>query len=81
MAAPTRFTEPQRTSPTAKIPATLVSIGSGSRPVDAHVGAGSDEPLLVERDAAADQPGRRRIGAGEDEEVRDGVLLLGPVRR
>src|SRR5216684_4068672 len=34
MAAPTRFTEPQRTSPMAKIPSTPVSNGSSSRPVE-----------------------------------------------
>ncbi len=34
MAAPTRFTEPQRTSPTAKMPSTPVSSGSGIRSVE-----------------------------------------------
>src|SRR5580704_10222210 len=42
-----------------------------------HVGTGPDEPLLVEGDAAAVEPGCSRIGAGEDEQVGDRVLFLG----
>src|SRR5204862_280257 len=34
MAAPTRFTEPERTSPTAKIPSTPVSSGNRTRSVE-----------------------------------------------
>ena len=47
-------------------------------PLDrARVGPGQDEALLVEGDPAAGQPARRRIGAGEQEQVGDGVPLLG----
>src|SRR5262249_52853965 len=41
-----------------------------------HVGAGSDEAFLVEGDVAAGEPTRCRIGAGEEEQVGDGVLVL-----
>ena len=43
----------------------------------AHVGAGPDEALLVERDAAAHEPARSGIRAGEEEQVGDLVLVLG----
>ncbi len=43
----------------------------------AHVFARSNEALVVEGDAAAREPARCRIGAGEEEQVGDGVLLLG----
>src|SRR4249920_1429876 len=43
-----------------------------------HVGTGPDEPLLVDGDAAAVEPGCNRIGASEDEQVGDGLLFLGP---
>src|SRR5580700_4342118 len=42
-----------------------------------HVGTGPDEPLLVEGDTAAVEPGCNGIGAGEDEQVGDSVLFLG----
>src|SRR4029079_13403083 len=42
-----------------------------------HVGTGPDEPLLVDGDAAAVEPGCSRIDAGEDEQLGDRVLFLG----
>src|SRR5258708_2995359 len=41
-----------------------------------HVGAGADEALLVQRDAAPRKPARRRGGAREEDTVGDGVLLF-----
>src|SRR5258705_10729521 len=41
-----------------------------------HVGTGPDEALLVDRDAAAVEPGCNWIGAGKDEQVGDRVLFL-----
>src|SRR5205085_12664474 len=38
-AAAQRFTEPERTSPAAKIPGRLVSSGPGERPASFHAGA------------------------------------------
>src|ERR1700687_1609190 len=39
-------------------------------------GAGADEALLVQRDAAPRKPARRRVGAREEEQVGDGVRLF-----
>src|SRR5262249_54247397 len=44
----------------------------------ARVGPRPDASPLVQRHAAAFEPGRGRIGAGEDEEMTDLALLLGP---
>src|SRR5258707_1885656 len=41
-----------------------------------HVDTGPNEPLLVDGDAGAVEPGCSRIGAGEDEQVGDRVLFL-----
>src|ERR1700687_2080569 len=41
-----------------------------------HVGAGADEALLVQRNAATRKPARRRVGAREEKQVRSGVLLF-----
>src|SRR5436309_3269971 len=75
---PHRFTEPQRTSPTAKIPSTPVSSGSGTRPVERTSAPVRMKPFSSRGDAGAGEPARGRIGAGEEEQVGDGVLLLGP---
>src|SRR5258708_38591042 len=40
-----------------------------------HVGAGADEPLHVQLDAAPREPARRRAGAPEVEQGGDAVLL------
>ena len=71
IAAPTRFTEPDRTSPIAKIPTTPVSSASRTRS-----GEGTSAPVWM-GDAASGEPRRGRVGAGEDEQMRDGLLLLG----
>src|SRR5258708_40208912 len=42
-----------------------------------HVDTGPNEPLLVDGDAGAVEPGCSRIGTGEDERVGDRVLFLG----
>ena len=78
IAAPTRFTEPARTSPTAKIPATLVSIGSGGRPITPALVPVRMNPFSSSGTPQPTSQDARRICAGEDEEVRDGALLLGP---
>jgi hypothetical protein len=46
--------------------------------VRTHVGAGADEALLVQRDAAPREPAGRRLGADEEEQVGNGVLLVAP---
>ena len=42
----------------------------------AGVGSGSDEALRVEGDSTAGEPARRRIGSGEEEQVRNGKPFL-----
>jgi len=69
--AATRFTDPERMSPTAKIPVALVSKANGSRspfhtPLH-RIGSRQDEAVLVAPDLRG-QPASRRFGADEDEE-------------
>ena len=79
----TRLTLPERASPTANTPgrAGLQQVGArGQRPaglvelVGPEIGAGLDEVLVVERQAAL-EPGGVRIGAGHQEHVADRARL------
>ena len=70
MAPPTRLTEPERTSPTAKTPGTLGAQRAERLAVRA-IRAGDDEAGLVDLDAAAREPAGRRVGADEEEDIAD----------
>ncbi len=79
----TRFTEPWRTSPTTKMPGTLVSSkpgsrskrpGSGALAIAEEVRAGENKTALVALDEVA-QPLRARLRADKNEEARSGKLL------
>src|SRR6185312_16973569 len=74
----TRLMESWRTSPAARTPGRLLSKGSGAR-VAGHalagdVGAGEDEPVVVEVDAVA-QPVGVWFRADEDEDGSRGNLV------
>src|ERR1700688_4642857 len=80
VAAATRFIEPERTSPTANTPGTLVSNGSGVRPRSAEVGAvqldvGPDEAVILGGDPG--QPVGGRLGADKAEQARARLGLRG----
>src|SRR5829696_1418622 len=80
----TRFTDPARTSPTAKMPGRLVSKMCGARPPQRGWAPSSpppptaDEAVVVQRHAAALQPLGVRHRAQHEEQVGDGARLLLP---
>ena len=83
IAAPTRLTDPDRTSPMANTPRTLVSSGSGrpDRLFDGRTSDGTSEPvkneiLGVQSDPAVLEPARCRIRADEEKDVADRLLRL-----
>ena len=64
----TRFTDPCRTSPTAKTPGRLVSRNIGRRmPIVKKVGTGKDESRLITSHGVR-QPFRTRLGADQYEQ-------------
>ena len=64
-AAAQRLTEPERTSPAAKIPGRLVSSGPGARPAPFHAGASATAgPVLMKPFLVALDLGRQPVGAG-----------------
>jgi len=73
------LTDPERTSPTAKTPGTVVSSGDAGRsafcPSCAPV---STKAAAIDPDAAAVEPAGRRIGADEQEQIADIEAMLFP---
>ena len=80
IAPPTRLTEPERTSPTAKTPGTLVSSAVAGR---AGKPALASEPVCTKPclSTATPQPASQSVGLGfgadEQEDVARGAVVLG----
>src|SRR5689334_2663196 len=73
-AAATRFTDPERTSPMAKIPGALVSRANGSRSAFHCPAFIASAPVKTKpfssRAISGGEPVGRRVGADEDEKRR-----------
>ena len=78
IALPTRLVDPDRTSPTANTPAIEDFERRGQAALCfAEARAGDDEAAWVDRDPAACEPFRRRIGPDEEKDMADRRLRLG----
>src|SRR5882672_8021630 len=70
-AAAQRFTEPERTSPAAKMPGQLVSSGPGERPIAFHDGAAATAcPVLMKPFASRSISGGARLCADHGKDCR-----------
>jgi hypothetical protein len=82
IAPPTRFTDPDRTSPPAHRPGTLDSRATGTRPFcGLHVRSRDDESVRIEHDATAIEPFGFRISADQHKQVPHLVCRLEPALR